>query len=113
MVSRRAGFGKEPLQPAQNECLLHRPIALTLRVSVNIDIRGQGGSPTLTRSPRERNDDLVEARFSFSLGRRTAARARQGSSLELRGPPLRLRGDARAAADRTDGLFVNHCCCLQ
>ena len=33
-----------------NNCLFHRPIALTLGMSMNIDIRGQGGSPTLTTS---------------------------------------------------------------
>ena len=31
-------------------CLFHRPIALTLRMSVNIYIRGDGASPTLTTS---------------------------------------------------------------
>ena len=33
-----------------NECSFHRPVALTLPMSVNIDIRGEGGSPTLTTS---------------------------------------------------------------
>ena len=31
-------------------CLFHRLVALTLPVSVNIDIKGEGGSPTLTAS---------------------------------------------------------------
>ena len=34
----------------KHERLFHRPIALTLPMSVNIDIRGQGGSATLTTS---------------------------------------------------------------
>ena len=39
-----------PTAANKNECLCHRPIALTLRVSVNIDVRGDGVSPTLTAS---------------------------------------------------------------
>ena len=35
-----------------NECVFHRPVALTLPMSVSIDIRGEGGSPTLTTSRR-------------------------------------------------------------
>ena len=42
----------ERCQTAANEpeCVFHRPMALTLCASVNIDIRGDGGSPTLTTS---------------------------------------------------------------
>ena len=39
-----------PTAANQNECLFHRPIALTLHVSVNIGIGGNGWSPTLTTS---------------------------------------------------------------
>ena len=39
-----------PTAPTTKECLFHRPIALTLLMSVNIDIRGDGGSPTSTTS---------------------------------------------------------------
>ena len=33
-----------------SQCLFHRPTALTLRMSMNRDIRGDGESPTLTTS---------------------------------------------------------------
>ena len=34
----------------KDECLSHRPVALTLRMSMNIDIRGEVRSPTWTTS---------------------------------------------------------------
>ena len=36
------------LSYSPHECLFHRPAALTLSMSVNIDIRGDGGSPTMS-----------------------------------------------------------------
>ena len=32
----------------KNKCLFHRPVAVTLPMSVNIDIRGEGVRPTVT-----------------------------------------------------------------
>ena len=43
-------FERCPTAADKNEGLFHRPIALTSRMSVNIDIRADGGSPTLTTS---------------------------------------------------------------
>ena len=39
-----------PTAAHHNECSFHRPVGLTLPMSVKIDIRGEGGSPTLTTS---------------------------------------------------------------
>ena len=39
-----------PTAANTNECLFHRPVALTLPMSVNIGNRGEGVSPTLTAS---------------------------------------------------------------
>ena len=41
-----------PTAAYRNECLFRRPVALTLRMSMNIDIDigGERGSPTLTTS---------------------------------------------------------------
>ena len=56
-----------PTAANTNECLLCRPIALTLRMSVSIDIKGDGGSPTLTTS--RMSDYFADAGSTFRQGR--------------------------------------------